>query len=434
MDESPYPRTGQSRFLNFAAEDREIEMNLRDKVVIVTGASQGLGEAVARELQKKGALLSLSALPEPGFEERAGDRCLVTPGDLTDGRVRSSVVERTLDRFGRVDALINNAGVGLYAPPSIVDLDLARRLYELNVFAPLALAQLVIPHFRRQGSGSIVNIGSVGGFVSLPWAVMYCSSKFALHAISDSLRRELSQEGIHVMKVCPGIIETKFRDHVLAGHAPARVTDIKRVVTPEQVARGVVRGMERRSRTVYVPWIGKILLVPKLNLRMSGVRLPQCKTVAETQQNAGRIQILCMLQTCAMRGQGCESSTRVPPLVPDSIIERRPQPLVRRSKHNQRSLSRRRWKAFSISRRSPAMCSRTSTYKIESNFSPSGRFSRVPSITRAPGCARRISSAKCPSGSRLVQLESPASRCEGGSRPCQRQPQGRLLSSSASPF
>jgi short-subunit dehydrogenase len=94
----------------------------------------------------------------------------------------------------------------------------------------------------------------------LPWAALYCASKFALHAVNDSLRRELRDAGIHVMKVCPGIVATGFRDHVLAGSAPGGVEDIKRVVTPDQVAVGILRGIERRRLNVYVPWLSKAFM------------------------------------------------------------------------------------------------------------------------------------------------------------------------------
>jgi short-subunit dehydrogenase len=221
-------------------------------VVLITGASQGIGAACARLFQKEGAQTSLLALPDPGFG-RGGDDCLVSAGDITDGAFRASVVQNTIERFGRIDVLINNAAVGLYAPPSLVDVQLARRLFDINVFSALALTQLVIPHMRTQHGGTIVNIGSVGGRVSLPWSVMYCASKFATHAVNDSLRRELQGEGIRVMKVCPGIVNTRFRENVLAGKAPGPVADIRRVVSPDQVAQAIRKGLKSGAHTVYVP-------------------------------------------------------------------------------------------------------------------------------------------------------------------------------------
>jgi short-subunit dehydrogenase len=227
-----------------------------EKVVLITGASQGIGASCAKLIGQRGARLSLTALPGDGFQNEESASRIVTAGDITSAQLRVEVVERTLDRFGRIDVLINNAGVGQYGYPTEVDTEISKRMFDINVFSALALTQLVIPHMREKKSGTIVNIGSVGGKVSLPWAVMYCATKWALHCVDDSLHRELMGTGIRVMKVCPGIVDTKFRDHVLAGTAPGRVEDIRRVVSPDQVAAAVMKGVERGKRTVFVPKIG----------------------------------------------------------------------------------------------------------------------------------------------------------------------------------
>jgi short-subunit dehydrogenase len=227
-----------------------------EKVVLITGASEGIGASCAKLIGQRGAKLSLTALPGEGFTKEDSESRIVIPGDITSGTIRSEVVERTIARFGRIDVLINNAGVGQYGYPTEVDTEISKRMFDVNVFSALALTQLVVPHMREKKSGTIVNIGSVGGKVSLPWAVMYCATKWALHCVDDSLHRELEGTGIRVMKVCPGIVDTKFRDHVLAGTAPGRVEDIRRVVSPDQVASAVIRGIERRKRTVFVPKIG----------------------------------------------------------------------------------------------------------------------------------------------------------------------------------
>lgn len=228
----------------------------KDKVVLITGASDGIGASCARKFGDLGASLVLTSLPNPQFGILDSANCLQIPGDITSPEVRSNVVEQAIGKFGHVDVLINNAGVGLYGFPSSVDTELAKRMFDVNVFSLLALTQLVVPHMQSCRKGSIVNIGSVGGKVSLPWAVMYCATKWAVHCIDDSLRRELKESGIQVMKVCPGIVDTKFRDHVLGGNAPTQVQDIRRVVTPDQVAAAIVKGLESRKRTVYVPKIG----------------------------------------------------------------------------------------------------------------------------------------------------------------------------------
>ena len=228
----------------------------KEKVVLITGASDGIGASCAKLIGQRGAKLSLTGLPSDDFQNEESDFRIVTPGDITSAALRSSVVERTIARFGRIDLLINNAGVGQYGYPTVVDTEISKRMFDVNVFSALALTQLVVPHMRAKKSGTIVNIGSVGGKVSLPWAVMYCATKWALHCVDDSLHRELMGTGIRVMKVCPGIVDTKFRDHVLAGTAPGRVEDIRRVVSPDQVASAVIKGVERGKRTVFVPKIG----------------------------------------------------------------------------------------------------------------------------------------------------------------------------------
>jgi short-subunit dehydrogenase len=112
---------------------------------------------------------------------------------------------------------------------------------------------------RRQGSGTIVNLGSVAGNVSMPWAFGYSASKFAMHALDDSLRRELRSEGIRVVKVCPGIVDTRFRQNVLGGSVPGQLTDLRPLVSAERVAKVIFKAVDSRSSgTVYVPHIGRL--------------------------------------------------------------------------------------------------------------------------------------------------------------------------------
>ncbi len=206
----------------------------------------------------------MAALTGLGLERLGGPDVLVVPGDITSEQVRRDIVEQTLVRYERIDVLVNNAGVGLYASPTGVQLDLMSRLFDANVFAALAMAQAVIPTMRSAGSGSIVNVGSVAAFSSLPWAAAYCASKSALHSLNDALRRELRADRIHVMKICPGIVDTDFRSNVLGGAAPARVVSIRSVVTPEAVAAAILNGVENRRQTVYVPEIGRLFRLVEL--------------------------------------------------------------------------------------------------------------------------------------------------------------------------
>jgi short-subunit dehydrogenase len=183
---------------------------------------------------------------------------LIIPGDVTTERSRAAALARTLREYNRVDVLVNSAGVGLYASPSETSIANFSRLLEVNALGPLALAQMVIPIMKEQGGGTIVNIVSVAGRVALPWAAAYSASKFAMGSIHDSLRREFRRDPIQFVKVCPGIVDTDFRNNVLAGFAPPAVRRIRRVVSADAVAVSIIRAVERGRRTVYVPWIGAI--------------------------------------------------------------------------------------------------------------------------------------------------------------------------------
>ena len=141
---------------------------LSSRVALITGASGGIGSACVRQFLSAGWQVAITALPGPDLERLAGPDVLIVPGDITSEHVRRQIVDETLARYGRIDVLVNNAGVGLYSSPTAVELDLMLRLFDVNVFAALAMAQAVIPTMRRVGSGSIVNIGSVAAFSSLP--------------------------------------------------------------------------------------------------------------------------------------------------------------------------------------------------------------------------------------------------------------------------
>lgn len=236
-------------------------MRLDGKVAIVTGASEGIGAALAQALERRGALLSLTARSEDKLRSAAGGDAVITAGDLLDPAIREAVVNRTIDRFGRVDLLINNAGVGLYAPSHMAPMEEARRMWELNFFAPLDLIQRVSPAMKRQRSGFIVNVGSIAGKVTLPWFTLYSASKYAMGSLTDGLRMELRQFGIETMTVCPGYVNTRFQKNVLHGAPPALSGRTRQwAISPERCADDIVKGIERRKRTVVTPASGWLLI------------------------------------------------------------------------------------------------------------------------------------------------------------------------------
>ena len=239
-------------------------MRIQGSVVLITGASGGIGAACAQEFRKRGARLSLIARSEDKLREVGGADALVTAGDLTDPQARELAVRRTIEKFGSIDILINNAGVGLYAPAWKAPIEETRAMWELNFFAPLAMAQLVIPTMRERRNGMLVAISSIAGKMTLPWLTLYSASKFALGSLTEGLGMELARDNIRTMLVCPGYVKTGFQDNALAGRPPDSLWRGKRyAATAEQVAEAAARGVEREARTVMTPAIGWVAVVAK---------------------------------------------------------------------------------------------------------------------------------------------------------------------------
>ena len=238
-------------------------MQISGKVTLITGASEGIGAACAAEFARAGARLSLTARSESGLRAAAGNTdALITPGDLTSAETRRAIVERTMERFGAIDILINNAGAGMYLPSWSTPLDEVRRLMELNFFALLDMTQLVVPQMRARRTGMIVNVGSIAGKVALPWLTVYSASKFAVGAFTEGLRMELKRDGIHTLIVCPGYVRTGFQQHARGGPAPDAILSGRRfAITAEKCASAIRRGVERNARTVVTPRTGWLFIL-----------------------------------------------------------------------------------------------------------------------------------------------------------------------------
>jgi len=237
-------------------------MQIRDKIVLITGASQGIGAATAAALSRRGARLAITARSAERLQSLNLPGAFVVAGDLMRPEDRRRIIESTLAEYGRIDVLINNAGVGTYAPAHEAPLDHARAVFELNFFALLELAQLVGAGMRERRSGMIVNVSSVVGLVTLPWAALYSASKYAVCSLTDGLRAELRPYGVHVMAVCPGYVRTGFQSHVLAGRSPSSVAGTRErfAITAEQCAEAIARGIERNARMVLTPRVGWLLV------------------------------------------------------------------------------------------------------------------------------------------------------------------------------
>lgn len=237
-------------------------MQIEQRVVVITGASRGIGAALARELRQAGARLVLTARNEEALRRVAAEGDALVAGDITDAATRARILEEALRRFGRVDLLINNAGVGYYRNSIEAESEEIRALWELNFFAPLELARLIVPQMLQQErlagaaeAGMIVNVSSIAGKVTLPWFSMYSASKYALCSWTEGLRMEYWAKGIRALAVCPGYVKTEFQTNALSGAPPAPLAASKErfAITPEACAKAICHGIRRNKRTVVTP-------------------------------------------------------------------------------------------------------------------------------------------------------------------------------------
>jgi len=227
---------------------------LANKVVLITGASSGIGAALARVFAEEGARVALAARSAEKLRALAGSLgadALAVPTDMTDPAQVRRMVEVTVERFGCLDILINNAGVGMYAPVASMSPEQFEQVVSTNWLGPVRAIQAAIPYLRKQGGGQIINISSVAGKIPIPWMGAYCGTKFALNALSDSLRMELAADRIQVISVCPGRISTPFVRN--AFRAPATQPLPSDGISAERVARAVLRASLKGKREIVVP-------------------------------------------------------------------------------------------------------------------------------------------------------------------------------------
>jgi uncharacterized protein len=256
-----------------------MKTSLSGKRALVTGASSGIGRALALALAKSGVELAISARRAQALTALAdeiaaagGKRPVVLTADLSLRGEAAELGQRAIAALGQVDILVNNAGVGVGGSQvNVADGDEARTLFETNYWSALALTTALVPGMRERGSGTIVNVSSIGSITPMPLAGHYSSSKAALSLATETLRLELRDTGVHVFLVLPGPVETamlnEFRqvpggDKVLAG-MPRGTTDV--------LAKKIVRGIETQKRALVYPTILAIARhLPTLAVRVGG--------------------------------------------------------------------------------------------------------------------------------------------------------------------
>jgi short-subunit dehydrogenase len=235
-------------------------MEIAEKVVVVTGASMGIGEAIAKLFVDHGAkvvLLSRDAGRAEAARGRLGqvERTLALACDVRQREEIDRVVGLTVHHFGRINVWVNNAGHGLIDSVATMDMGECRDLFDTNLFGTISAMQAVIPVMKQQGSGTIINISSVAGHVPLPYSGAYSGSKFAINAMGKAARIELRKRNINVVTVCPGYVRTQFGENAVRGRELQNVRpSTLRGITAERVARATLAGYRKGKREVIVPW------------------------------------------------------------------------------------------------------------------------------------------------------------------------------------
>jgi NADP-dependent 3-hydroxy acid dehydrogenase YdfG len=236
---------------------------LKDTVALVTGASSGIGAATAVRLAADGATVAMLARRRDRMDElasairRGGGRALVLEADLTDRQQATDAVQRTISELGRLDTLVNNAGVMLLGPALDSDLDDWERMLAVNVQGLLYMTHAALPHLVRAAADSprrvadLVNVSSTAGRVARPGAAVYSLSKFGLAAFAESLRQELIAQRVRVSVVEPGTVDTELVSHLREDiqHAARTQVDAIEALRPEDIA-DVVSFIVTRDRRV----------------------------------------------------------------------------------------------------------------------------------------------------------------------------------------
>ncbi|MBM3779268.1 MAG: SDR family oxidoreductase [Acidimicrobiia bacterium] len=225
-------------------------MSLAGKVALVTGGSRGIGFAIAHALVTRGASVAISGTNASRLDEAAralgaaaeGTEVLGVAADVRDPAAVDRLVARVVERFGGLDALVNNAGVGRFGPVAELSIDDWQTVIGTNLSGVFYCCRAALPHMRRKGAGWIVNISSLAGKNPFPDGAAYCASKAALNAFSEALMQEVRHDGVRVAYVLPGSVSTEF------GGSARQRADWK--LQPEDVAEAVVDLMAHPSRSL----------------------------------------------------------------------------------------------------------------------------------------------------------------------------------------
>jgi short-subunit dehydrogenase len=249
-------------------------MNLKDKVVIVTGASSGIGKALATQLAKKGAILVLAARQyvtlceiTQDLEKQYGIKALAVQCDVSIEEDCAHLIKQTLLTFQRIDILINNAGISMRALFKDLDLQVLKTLMDVNFWGTVYCTKYAMPALL-ESKGVVVGVSSIAGYKGLPGRTGYSASKFAMNGFLDALRVENLKTGVHVLIACPGFTASNIRNTALNKEAKQQgesSLNEEKMMSADEVAQTIIKGIEDRDRTLIMTGQGKLtVLLTKL--------------------------------------------------------------------------------------------------------------------------------------------------------------------------
>jgi len=235
----------------------------KGRTVIITGASSGIGKALALQLADEGAWLALAARNAQRLDSLAeecqqrGGKALAIPTDVADESQCRALVQRTQEMYGRIDTLVNNAGIDVVGKlEDLPDLSLFKQVIAVNFYGTVYCTYYALPYLKET-RGRIVNISSLGGMLAIPFNTSYVASKFAVIGFSDSLRMEVEQAGVSVTAICPFLVVTEFHERYLDKDGQpkgpsGRAIYTEHTMSADQCAQIVLRAARRRKRQVVI--------------------------------------------------------------------------------------------------------------------------------------------------------------------------------------
>lgn len=250
-------------------------MNFKNKVVVITGASSGIGRSCAEEFAKRGANLVLAARQyvtlceiTAGLEKDYGIKAVAVQVDVTKEEDCELLIKQALITFGSIDIVVNNAGISMRALFNELDLSVLKNLMDVNFWGTVYCTKYALPEILKT-KGSIIGVSSIAGYRGLPGRTGYSASKFAMNGFMEALRTELLNTGVHVMVACPGFTTSNIRVAALAkdgaSHGETSMEEGK-MMSSEEVASRIVDGIASRKRTLIMTaqgkltvWINKLL-------------------------------------------------------------------------------------------------------------------------------------------------------------------------------